>query len=137
MNKKNISLNIIVIACCFNLNAFAQQNVLTAKEKQEGWQLLFNGKDLQGWHSYMQKKPGKAWQVQNEMIFLNKNKNSVYGDFADLVTDGEFENFDFTVEWKMEPCANSGVMFYVHESPEFKDTYESGPTWHVMMMAVS
>ena len=46
----------------------------TEKEKQAGWQLLFNGKDLKGWHSYMQNKPGRAWQVQNGMIFLNKNK---------------------------------------------------------------
>ena len=113
MNKKLI-LSVIIIPCFISLSVVAQQNTLSAKEKQEGWQLLFDGKDLQGWHSYMQKKPGKAWQVQNGMIFLNKNKNSVYADFADLVTDEEFENFDFTLEWKMEPCANSGVMFYVH-----------------------
>jgi len=113
----------------------AQQNMLSAKEKQEGWQLLFNGKDLTDWHSYMQKKPGKAWQVQNGMIFLNKNKQSVYADFADLVTNEEFENFHLTLEWKMEPCANSGLMFYVHESPEFKDTYESGPEMQIADLA--
>jgi hypothetical protein len=28
-------------------------NTLTPQEKQEGWQLLFNGRDLQGWHSYL------------------------------------------------------------------------------------
>jgi hypothetical protein len=32
-------------------------------------------------------------------------------DCADLTSDDEFENFDFKVEWKMQPCANSGVMF--------------------------
>jgi hypothetical protein len=83
----------------------------------------------------MQKKPGKAWQVQNGMIFLNKNKQSVSADFGDLVTDDDFDNFYFTVEWKMEPCANSGVMFYVHEAPEFKDTYESGPEMQIADLA--
>ena len=39
------------------------------------------------------------------------------------------------LEWKMEPCANSGVMFYVHESPEFKDTYESGPEMQIADLA--
>lgn len=135
MNKKIISPSIIVIVCFFSLHIVAQQNAITAKEKQEGWQLLFNGKDLQGWHSYLEKKPGKAWQVQNGTIFLNKNSKSVYADFADLVTDDEFENFDFKVEWKMEPCANSGVMFYVHESSEFKDTYESGPEMQIADLA--
>src|SRR6187551_1433600 len=121
MYKKFLLPTIFLAAVCFNsIIAVAQENTLTAKEKQEGWQLLFNGKDLKGWHSYMQNKPGRAWQVQNGMIFLNKNKQSVSADFGDLVTDEEFENFHFTVEWKMEPCANSGVMFYVHESSEFK-----------------
>ena len=115
---------------------YAQQfNTLTAKEKEEGWQLLFDGKDLAGWHSYLEKVPGKAWQVQNGTIMLNKNKKSVYKDYADLVTDDEYENFDLKLEWKMEPCANSGVMFYVHESPEFKDTYESGPEMQVADLA--
>jgi len=115
---------------------FAQQlNTLTPQEKKEGWQLLFDGKDLKGWHSYLKNKPGKAWQVVNGTIMLNKNKKSVYDDYADLTSDDEFENFDFKVEWKMEPCANSGVMFYVHESPEYKDTYESGPEMQIADLA--
>src|SRR6478672_6131886 len=100
MNKKS-SLSIL-IACLISLNLLAQQNTLTAKEKQEGWQLLFDGKDLKGWHSYLEKVPGKSWQVLNGTIMLNKNPKSVYKDYADLVTDDEFENFDFKVEWKME-----------------------------------
>src|SRR5436190_10778207 len=135
MNRIITSLILVALLVCSRSDIFSQQNTLTEKEKQEGWQLLFNGKDLEGWHSYMQKKPGKAWQVQDGMIFLNKNKNSVYGDFADLVTDDEFENFHFTVEWKMAPCCNSGVMLYVHESPEFKDTYEPGPEMQIADLA--
>jgi len=115
--------------------AYAQQNTLTSKEKDEGWQLLFDGRGLKGWHSYLENTPGKSWQVLNGTIMLNKNTKSVYKDYADLVTDDEFENFDFKVEWKMEPCANSGVMFYVHEAPEFQNTYESGPEMQVADLA--
>jgi 3-keto-disaccharide hydrolase len=128
---------LFIAGILFSNLSIAQQlpNTLSAKETQQGWQLLFNGKDLLGWHSYMEKVPGKAWQVQDGAIFLNKNNKSVYNDFADLVTDREFENFDLKLEWKMEPCANSGVMFYVHESPEFKDTYESGPEMQIADLA--
>ena len=39
-------------------------------------------------------------------------------DNTDLVTDEEFENFDLKLEFKTDTCANSGVMFYVHEASE-------------------
>ncbi|MDP9229160.1 MAG: DUF1080 domain-containing protein [Bacteroidota bacterium] len=132
MNKKIIpSIIIIVITCCLNYIAIAQQNTLTEKEKKEGWQLLFNGKDLQGWHSYLEKKAGKAWQVKDGVIALNKDDKSVYEDYADLTSDAEFENFDLKLEWKTDTCANSGVMFYVHESPEYKETWETGPEMQI------
>ena len=133
--NKSIALSILIVGCLSFNFASGQNNTLTEKEKEDGWQLLFNGKDLQGWHSYKQTKPGKAWQVENAMIFLNKNSNSVYEDFADLVTDNEYDNFHLKLEWKMEPCANSGVVFYVHESNEFKDTYESGPEMQIADLA--
>lgn len=118
-----------------NATSAQTANTLTSKEKSEGWVLLFNGKDLTGWHSYLEKAPGKAWQVHDGMIALNKNSKSVYEDYADLVTDEEFGDFDLKMEWKMEPCANSGLMFYVHESPEYKNTYESGPEMQIADLA--
>jgi hypothetical protein len=126
----------VIICCLFFKLSFCQiPNSLTPKETQQGWRLLFNGKDLLGWHSFQEKVLGKAWQVQDGKIMLNKNRESVYNDFADLVTDDEFENFDLKLEWKMEPCANSGVMFYVNESPQFKNTYESGPEMQIADLA--
>ena len=133
MNKKTIIQIILVITGCleFNMVSSQQLNALSAKEKQQGWQLLFDGKDLKGWHSYLKDKPGKAWQVQNGSIVLIKNNKSSDKDFADLVSNAEFENFDLKLEWKLKPCGNSGIMFYVHESAEFKDTYETGPEMQV------
>jgi hypothetical protein len=134
--KNNPLIILLVTSILFSGVTLAQlPNSLTAKETSEGWKLLFNGKDLVGWHSYLQKVPGKAWQVQNGTIMLNKSDKNVNKDCADLTSDDEFENFDFKVEWKMQPCANSGVMFYVHESPEFKNTYESGPEMQIADLA--
>ncbi|MEO9071280.1 MAG: DUF1080 domain-containing protein [Ginsengibacter sp.] len=127
---------ILIIICLFPAASFCQApNTLSPKEKAEGWELLFDGQNLKGWHSYKEKEPGKAWQVHNGMIFLNKNSKSVEKDYADLVTNDEYSNFDLKMEWKMESCANSGVMFYVHESPEYKNTYESGPEMQIADLA--
>ena len=84
-----------------NITTAQTPNTLTPKEKSEGWVLLFDGKDLAGWHSYLQDAPGKAWQVHDGTIMLNKNNKSVYEDYADLVTNDEFENFDLKMQWKM------------------------------------
>jgi len=103
-----------------------QENTLTQQEKTDDWQLLFDGKDLSGWHSYAQTGTGKDWSVQDGAIMLKKKKSDPAADYADLVTNEQFENFDLKLQWKARPCIDSGVMFYVQESPKYKDTYDTG-----------
>ena len=123
---------LVCTMCLVPSVAVAQQaNTLTAQEKAAGWQLLFNGKNLDGWHSYLQQAPGKDWTIDNGAIRLERGHTGDEKDFADLVTDAEYSNFDLKLEWKMTPCADSGVMFYVHESPKYSETYETGPEMQI------
>lgn len=122
---------ILFITGFLNLANAQQVNTLTQQEKQDGWQLLFDGNNLNGWHSYLEKAPGKDWKAEDGAVYLDKNENSVYKDYADLTTDAEFENFDLKLEFKTDTCANSGVMFYVHESSEYKNTWETGPEMQI------
>ena len=110
-------------------------NLLTRQEKDEGWRLLFNGKDLRGWHSYLEMAPGDDWHASNDTIVLTKKPSDQFAKYADLVTDDEYENFDLKLEWKAAPCIDSGVMFHVHESPEYRDTYMSGPEIQIADLA--
>ncbi len=61
MNSKKLWMG---IAGCLLISAMAaaqvpgdaqMANTLTPQEKQDGWQLLFDGQDLKGWHSYLEK----------------------------------------------------------------------------------
>jgi hypothetical protein len=118
---------VVLMGCLFSAMANAQQeNTLTQQEKTDGWQLLFDGKDLSGWHSYAQTGTGKDWSVQDGAIMLKKKKSDPAADYADLMTNEQFENFDLKLQWKAKPCIDSGVMFYVQESPKYKDTYDTG-----------
>ncbi len=129
MAYRNVSkITIVVVSgCLFSAMANAQQeNTLTQQEKTDGWQLLFDGKDLNGWHSYLEQGTGKDWSVQDGAIMLKKNNSDPAKDYADLVTDGEFANFDLKLQWKAKPCIDSGVMFYVQESPKYKQAYDTG-----------
>ena len=92
----------LILTCAlmtFGLMAFAQSlNSLTAKEKKAGFQLLFDGKTLAGWHTY--NKPGmigNCWTVEDGVISFDMTKK----ERGDLVTDAEFENYDFSVEWRI------------------------------------
>jgi hypothetical protein len=116
----------VIGVCLLAVMADAQENTLTQQEKTDGWQLLFDGKDLNGWHSYAQKSTGKDWSVQDGAIMLKKKKSDPRADYADLVTNQQFGNFDLKLQWKAKPCIDSGVMFYVQESPKYKDTYDTG-----------
>lgn len=129
---KRISLFAACLVVTSATLALAQPaNQLSPREKQAGWVLLFNGKDLDGWHSYLQKGVGRDWSVENGAIVLRKSPGDAPGDYADLVTNDEFSNFDLKLEWKARPCIDSGIMVYVHESPEYRETWETGPEMQI------
>jgi hypothetical protein len=114
---------------CLVSIAQTPNNTLTAKEKQEGWKLLFSGKDLKGWHAYGAKEPGSAWKVEQGSIKLdvperagNKAKNG--GDIVS--SDAITGDFEFKAEWKVSKYANSGIFFFVKESPKYEFMHNSG-----------
>lgn len=132
MRRSKSFARLLAVACLLPGLAAAQSvNTLSTQEKADGWHLLFNGKNLDGWHSYLQKGPAKDWSVDDGAIRLERRHVGDEKDFADLVTDAEYENFDLKLEWKMTACADAGVMFNVHESPEYKETYETGPEMQI------
>lgn len=104
-------------------------NTLTAKEKKDGWKLLFDGKNFKGWHAYGGTSVGSAWIVEGGAIKLNVpersgNKAKNGGDIViDEPVTGDFE---FKAEWKVSKYANSGIFFFVTESPKYKNMHDTG-----------
>ena len=125
---KRILAVAVVAAIALSAGAFAQEsashNTLTAKEKAAGWKLLFDGKTTNGWHCFGN-KPVNGWTVENgELVALGK-------EGLDIITDGEYENFELTIEWKLSKLANSGIFYDVVEEG-FKAPYESGPEYQLL-----
>jgi hypothetical protein len=84
-------------------NVFAADNELTSEEKANGWQLLFNGKNLSGWKNN-DDKPLKKEAVKDGTI----NTHAIGGYL--LVYDKEFGDFEFQCDVKMtDGECNSGV----------------------------
>lgn len=109
-------------------------NKLTKKEKAEGWQLLYDGKTTKGWHVYRNKTDGSAWKSIDGTLTLDpsqKQNGKVIGG-GDIVTDAVFDQFHFSIEWKVAPKANSGIIFLVQEDPKYEYPWHTGPEMQVL-----
>jgi 3-keto-disaccharide hydrolase len=125
--KKLLILPVLMLA---GSSLVAQtNNELTAKEKSEGWKLLFDGKTTTGWHNYMKPSAGPAWSVSDGAIHLDP---SVKDGRGDIVTDGEYENFELAIDWNISEEGNSGIMFIVHEDKAYDNTYVTGPEYQLL-----
>ncbi len=98
---------------------------------QKGFKPLFDGKTTAGWHTYNKTTVGSAWDVQDGALHMSPTNKGKDGG-GDLVTDKEYSNFHLKLEWKVAPKANSGVIFFVHESPKYGQTYLTGPEMQVL-----
>ncbi len=93
-----------------------EMNTLSETEKAEGWHLLFDGSTKTGWHVYQSKSDGSAWKAADGMLMLDPKEKKDWQTIGggDLITDSAFENYHFSMEWKISPKGNSGIIFGIY-----------------------
>lgn len=132
MNKNIILIFTIASLLCIGLSSCSKQedNTLTSKEKEEGWQLLFDGKTTDGWHLYHIGKKPSAWIVREGVLYCDPaNTEAEHGD---LLTDKEYTNYEFEFEWKLSDGGNSGVFINVQEKDSIPTAWASGPEYQLL-----
>jgi hypothetical protein len=86
-------------------------NALTAAEKADGWQLLFDGHTLDAWRGYRRETlPEAGWDIKDGTV---RTVPKVKG--AELITRQKFSDFEFAWEWRVAPGGNNGVKYFVTE----------------------
>ena len=103
-------------------------NTLTSAEKASGWKLLFDGRTTTGWRNFKQKGVDAGWKVQEGALVCIDPKAT-----SDLVSTGEYADFDLSFDWRIAPKGNSGVYYHVLEQGEHG--YESGPEYQLLANA--
>ncbi len=129
--KKKLLIAIAIISSCLGMVSFYQpkDNSLTQSEKKSGWKLLFDGKTLNGWRMY-QNIATECWGINNGELYCKGDNNEENKLRADIITTEQYDNFELSVDWKIDPESNSGIMYQVTE--QYEKPYLSGPEYQII-----
>jgi len=96
-------------------------NTLTAKEKADGWRLLFDGRTTAGWRGFRQQQMPAGWRAVDGAL-------TRVAAATDIVTIDQFADFELKIDWNLGPNGNTGVFYRVtedddvmwHTAPEYQ-----------------
>lgn len=122
-----VATTVLVVSC--ESSRHASSNTLSRKEQEQGYVSLFDGKTMDSWRTY-QNQSAASWSVDNGTLHC-KGSSANYGAItADLMTKNQYENFDFSVDYKISAKGNSGVLYLVTEDNPY--SYLSGPEYQII-----
>jgi hypothetical protein len=116
MNRQLFSLGVLAAFLTVTSN-----RVLTAgevkKADDKGWVQLFNGKDLTGWKTHPDDKA--KWEVKDGILIGSGPKGHLFSE------RGDYQNFHYRIEAKINDKGNSGQYFRTQFGPSFPKGYEA------------
>jgi hypothetical protein len=89
------------------------------------WRPLFDGQTTKGWRGFKQKQIPDGWKVVDGAL-------TRVAQAGDIVSDGEFENFELTLDWKIAKGANSGIFYRLDESAAEPEMWTAAPEYQVI-----
>ncbi len=101
------------VLTCLALAAMGRLSLNGAETEKTGpWKVLFDGKTMNGWHTFKKHTfPDKGWLVEPDGSLHHFDK----GGGGDLISDAVFDTFDLEWDWKIAPGGNSGLKYLVSE----------------------
>lgn len=87
-------------------------NQLSPEEAAQGFELLFDGKSLEGWQSRQGGPPSQGWAVVDGSLTFVPGAQG-----GDIRTQGQFADFDLRFDWRASPGGNSGVFYRCSTGP--------------------
>lgn len=107
----------------------AAPNTLTDNEKENGWKLLFDGTSTSGWRGYNMTVFPDSWAIEDACFTMNTTGAE---ESQDIIFDRQYKNFVLSVEYKLTPAANSGIIYQIKEDTAYKFPYETGPEFQII-----
>lgn len=95
----------------------AEVDLASFPQDEEGYYVIFNGTDLNGWRGYMKDHVPTMWTVEDGCLKFNGKGGgeAQQGDGGDIIFCKRFQNFELKFDWKVEKGSNSGVFYLARE----------------------
>lgn len=88
-------------------------NTLTRAERASGWRLLWDGKTPKGWRgAKLETFPQTGWEIKDGVLTVLPTGGAESAAGGDIVTIERFSEFEFSVDFKFAPGANSGIKYF-------------------------
>jgi Domain of Unknown Function (DUF1080) len=95
----------------------AKAGQLALSENYGAWKSLFDGKTLNGWRGFHNDKPPEGWGIEDGCIKKVPTEGGPLGrSGGDLISTGQFSNFELQLESKISKGGNSGIKYLISES---------------------
>src|SRR5258706_5171281 len=102
---------------------------LTDAQKSEGWAILFDGQTMNGWRPFKNKE-NVSWDVKDGSLHCQPFEDCKIKEQSAILTTNQYENFELSLDWKIAPQSNTGVIYRCTE--EFNEPYLSGPEYQII-----
>jgi hypothetical protein len=114
----------VVWACAQGSGAgAAKEEGVMAAAVDTTWRTLFDGETTAGWRGYRMEAMPDGWQAVDGAL-------TRVARAGDIITIGQFGNFELELEWNVSPGGNSGIFFRATE--EADRIYETAPEMQVL-----
>ncbi|MEP2026915.1 MAG: DUF1080 domain-containing protein [Reichenbachiella sp.] len=113
-NVRILTDNLDQYATASPLEPIITKNNLTIDEAKKGWKMLWDGKTSNGWRgAKLEAFPEKGWVIEDGVLSVLSSGGAESRAGGDIVTNELFGDFEFKVDFKLTPAANSGIKYYV------------------------
>jgi hypothetical protein len=91
--------------------------------RSSSWQPLFDGRSLDAWRGYKNDAVPSGWRVVDGTLAKDART-------GDIVSKGEFGDFELQLDWKIGEAGNSGIFYRGTE--EYDHIYWSAPEYQLL-----
>jgi hypothetical protein len=89
-------------------------NTISGREAKEDWKLLWDGKTTHGWRgAKLTAFPAGGWEIKDGVLTVLESGGRESAAGGDIVTVGEYANFELRVDYNITKGANSGIKYFV------------------------